>query len=97
VDKYHTSLHLVWGAFALALASWVKRQRSVFCIASGAFYGFLAVLGLTVGTRCWAGRGMSAPCFCTPGTTSSTGAWLRLPGDGIGFGAYMGHRLKVQG
>jgi hypothetical protein len=57
VDKYHNLLHLVWGAFALGVSFLGETAAKRFCIASGAFYVSLAVLGLTVGNpvlgRAW--------------------------------------------
>jgi hypothetical protein len=57
VDKYHNLLHLVWGAFALGVSFLGETAAKRFCIASGAFYLSLAVLGLTVGnpvlSRAW--------------------------------------------
>jgi hypothetical protein len=57
VDKYHNLLLLVWGAFALAVSFVGENAAKRFCIASGAFYLSLAVLGLTIGNpvlgRAW--------------------------------------------
>jgi hypothetical protein len=57
VDKSHNLLLLVWGAFALAVSFLGEIAAKRFCIASGAFYLSLAVLGLTVGNpapgRAW--------------------------------------------
>ncbi|HEX6772254.1 MAG TPA: DUF4383 domain-containing protein [Acidobacteriaceae bacterium] len=57
LDKYHNLMHLVWGVLAVGasfLGSTVARR---FCIASGAFYLTIAVLGLVMGnpalTRLW--------------------------------------------
>lgn len=57
VDKYHNLLHLVWGACALGVSFLGETAAKRFCIASGAFYLSLAVLGLTIGNpvlnRAW--------------------------------------------
>jgi hypothetical protein len=57
VDRYQNLLHLVWGAFALGVSFLGETAAKRFCIASGAFYVSLAVLGLTFGNpvlgRAW--------------------------------------------
>lgn len=49
MDKYHNLMHLVWGASALGVSFLSETAAKRFCIASGAFYLSLAILGLTVG------------------------------------------------
>ena len=49
VDKYHNLLLLVWGAFALSVSFLGEIAAKRFCIASGAFFLSLAVLGLIMG------------------------------------------------
>jgi hypothetical protein len=57
VDKYHNLMHLTWGVLALGAsfmgATIVKR----FCIASGAFYTALGIVGMLIGSpsmnRAW--------------------------------------------
>jgi hypothetical protein len=49
VDKYHNLMHLIWGALALGVSFLGAAAAKRFCIASGAFYLTLAILGMTLG------------------------------------------------
>lgn len=56
VDKYHNLMHLVWGALAIGISFFGTATSKRFCLASGAFYLSLAVLGFLLGnpTSSWA-------------------------------------------
>lgn len=48
-DKYHTLMHLLWGALALGASFLGSTVAKRFCIGSGVFYLTLAGLGLLIG------------------------------------------------
>jgi hypothetical protein len=49
VDKYHSLMHLTWGAMALGASFLGPSVAKRFCIGSGVFYLALAILGLLIG------------------------------------------------
>jgi hypothetical protein len=57
VDRYHNLMHLVWGVLAFGFSYLGATAAKRFCVASGAFYLTLAVLGFTIGNpamnRAW--------------------------------------------
>jgi Domain of unknown function (DUF4383) len=48
-DRYHNLMHMIWGVLAVCASLMAVRVARAFCIASGAFYLLLSILGLTMG------------------------------------------------
>ncbi len=96
VDKYHNLMHLVWGASALGFSflSETAALSASHPAASMSRWRFSVSRWVT---RCWAEPGISAPYFCTLGTTSSTWCWAPSSWGWDWFPGVPGGIVKVQG
>ncbi len=67
VDKYHNLMTLLWGGLALGVSFLGATAAKRFCIASGAFYLTLAVLGLIIGNPAMSGAWHLGPMLLHTG------------------------------